>query len=137
MAQERSFLGTGWSFPPTFVRGPQGVKMTSDEEDIRASLEVLLSTEVGERVMQPKYGCDMHRLLFEPLDLTLQAYVKDLVKTAILYFEPRIVLDDVTFETAPEEGRIDVKVDYTIATTNTRNNFVYPFYLGEGTQVQR
>ena len=136
MARQRSFLGTGWGFPPTFVRG-QGVVMTSDEEDIRASLEILLSTEVGERVMQPKYGCDLHRLLFEPLDLTLQAYIKDLVKTAILYFEPRIVLDDVTFELTGEEGRIDIRVDYTVATTNARNNFVYPFYIGEGTQVER
>ncbi len=137
MARQRSFLGTGWGFPPTFVRGGQGVVMTSDEEDIRASLEILLSTDVGERVMQPKYGCDLKRLFFEPLDLTLQAYIKDLVETAILYFEPRIVLDDVTFELAAEEGRIDIRIDYTVATTNARNNFVYPFYIAEGTQVER
>ncbi len=137
MAKERSFLGTGWGFPPTFVRGLRGVETVSDEEDIRQSLEILLSTEVGERVMQPKYGCNLHRLLFEPLDLTLQAYMKDLIKTAILYFEPRILLDDVTFELESEEGRIDITIDYTIATTNTRNNFVYPFYLSEGTQVKR
>ncbi len=137
MAKERSFLGTGWGFPPTFSRAGRGVEMISDEADIRSSLEILLSTEVGERVMQPKYGCNLHRLLFEPLDLTLQAYMRDLVKTAILYFEPRIILDDVTFELASEEGRIDITIDYTVATTNTRNNFVYPFYLGEGTQVER
>lgn len=136
MAKERSFLGTGWGFPPTFVRG-RGVLMTTDEDDIRSSLEILLSTEIGERVMQPRYGCNLHRLVFEPLDLTLQAYVKDLIRTAILYFEPRIVLDDVTFELHAGEGRIDIQVDYTIAKTNTRNNFVYPFYLGEGTQVDR
>lgn len=136
MAKQRSFLGTGWGFPPTFVRGV-GVTMTSDEEDIRSSLEILLSTEVGERVMRPRYGCNLHRLVFEPLDLTLQAYMKDLVKTAILYFEPRIVLDDVTFELDSNEGRIDITIDYTIAQTNTRNNFVYPFYLLEGTEVER
>lgn len=137
MAQQSSFLGTGWGFPPTFSRGARGVEMISGEDDIRSSLEILLSTEVGERVMQPRYGCNLHRLLFEPLDLTLQAYMRDLIKTAILYFEPRIVLDDVTFELKSDEGRIDITVDYTVAATNTRNNFVYPFYLGEGTQVER
>ncbi len=137
MAKERSFLGTGWGFPPTFVRGRRGVETVSDEEDIRQSLAILLSTEVGERVMQPEYGCNLRRLLFEPLDLTLQAYVKDLIETAILYFEPRIVLDDVTFELVSHAGRIDISIDYTVATTNTRNNFVYPFYLIEGTQVER
>jgi len=136
MANERSFLGTGWGFPPTFVRG-QGVVMTSDEDDVRASLEILLATEVGERVMQPRYGCNLHRLLFEPLDLTLRTYMKDLIRTAILYFEPRVILDDVTFELVSAEGRIDLRVDYTVAKTNARNNFVYPFYLVEGSQVER
>ncbi len=137
MAKERSFLGTGWGFPPTFSRAARGVLMISDEEDIRSSLEILLSTEVGERVMQPEYGCNLSRLLFEPLDLTLQTYMTDLIRTAILYFEPRIVLDDVTFELDSDEGRIDITVDYTVAATNTRDNFVYPFYLEEGNQVQR
>jgi phage baseplate assembly protein W len=35
---------------------------------------------------------------------TLQAYMKDLIRTAILYFEPRIILDDVTLLPEPEEG---------------------------------
>ncbi len=137
MAADRSFLGTGWDFPPTFVRNAGGVRMISDEPDICSSLEILRSTDVGERVMQPRYGCDMHRLLFEPLDTTLRTYMKDLIWTAILYFEPRIILDDVILEPEPLEGRVIIEIHYTIAGTNTRNNFVYPFYIEEGTQVVR
>lgn len=135
MAEARSFLGTGWGFPPTFDRSAKGIEMIADEEDIRSSLEILLSTDVGERVMQPKYGCNLHRLLFEPLDTSLQAYMKDLIKTAILYFEPRIILDNVTLQPEPEEGRITINIDYTIAGTNTRSNLVYPFYQTEGTDA--
>jgi phage baseplate assembly protein W len=131
-----SFLGTGWDFPPTFEGGPDRVRMISDEEDIRSSLRILLSTTVGERRMQPKYGCNMDRLVFEPADGSLQAYLKDLVKIAILYFEPRIILDDLTLEAQPFEGQILLTISYTIARTNTRFNFVYPFYLTEGTQVK-
>ncbi|RPI26068.1 MAG: hypothetical protein EHM61_12710 [Acidobacteria bacterium] len=135
MAQERSFLGKGWGFPPTFNRSAKGVEMDSDEEDIESSLRILLSTDVGERVMQPRYGCNLHPLLFEPLDASLQAYMKDLIETAILYFEPRIILDKVTLEPEPEKGQIKINIGYTIAATNTRSNFVYPFYLTEGTEV--
>ena len=135
MADNRSFLGTGWGFPPTFRRSTGGVDMLSNEADIQSSLEILLSTRVGERVMQPKYGCNMDRLLFEPLDTTLQAYMKDLIRTAILYFEPRIILNDVVLEPEVLEGRILIKIDYTVATTNTRNNFVYPFYVEEGVEI--
>ena len=137
MADKRSFLGTGWDFPPTFDRSAGGVRMLSDQPDIRSSLEILLSTDVGERVMQPRYGCNLRRLLFEPLDLTLQAYMKDLIRTAILYFEPRIILDDVVLIPEPLEGRVLIEIHYTIAGTNTRNNFVYPFYLEEGTELAR
>ncbi len=136
MKQQRSFLGTGWGFPPTFTRN-NSVEMTSDEEDIHCSLEILLSTEVGERVMQPKYGCNMDRLVFEPMDTSLQAYMKDLIHTAILYFEPRIILDNVIFEPVANEGRIDIHLQYTIATTNTRHNYVYPFYREEGSEIER
>ncbi len=135
MADQSSFLGTGWSFPPTFDRGAKSVRMISDEEDIRSSLEILLSTQVGERVMQPKYGCNLDRLVFEPLDTSLQAYMKDLIRTAILYFEPRIILDDVKLEPFPLEGRIDIQIDYTVAATNTRSNFVFPFYKEEGSEI--
>jgi len=131
-----SIQGTGWGFPPTFIR-KSGVQMVSDEEDIRQSLEILLATEVGERVMQPKYGCNMKRLVFEPLDTSLQTYMRYLINTAILYFEPRIILDKVVLEPVANEGRIDINLEYTVATTNTRYNYVYPFYKEEGTEIER
>jgi uncharacterized protein len=131
-----SFLGTGWDFPPTFDGGPDTVRMVSDEDDIRSSLRILLTTTVGERRMQPRYGCNVYRMVFEPADATLQAYIKDMVKIAILYFEPRIILNDVTLEPDPLEGRLTLIIDYTIARTNTRFNFVFPFYLTDGTEIR-
>jgi phage baseplate assembly protein W len=131
-----SFLGTGWDFPPTFDGGPDTVRMVSDEDDIRSSLRILLTTTVGERRMQPRYGCNVYRMVFEPADATLQAYIKDMVKIAILYFEPRLILNDVTLEPDPLEGRLTLIIDYTIARTNTRFNFVFPFYLTDGTEIR-
>lgn len=127
-----SFLGTGWSFPPQFSRQQGGVVMTSDADDIRESLQILLSTALGERVMQPKYGCNLDDLLFEPLNTTVCTYIRGLVKQAILIFEPRIRLDDVVIEMidAPA-GRVDLVVDYTVRATNSRFNLVYPFYRQE------
>ena len=33
------------------------------------------------------------------------------------------------------DGLIQIQLEYTIRTTNTRSNFVYPFYFQEGTNV--
>jgi uncharacterized protein len=134
MAEERSFLGQGWSFPPVFNRKNKKVEMVKEEEDIKQSLQILLSTRIGERVMRPDFGCNLDEMLFENLDITLKTYVTDLIESAILYFEPRIELNAVEIQPDNElEGLLMIHLIYTIRSTNTRNNFVYPFYKIEGT----
>ncbi|RMA58867.1 GPW/gp25 family protein [Ulvibacter antarcticus] len=136
MNSKTSFLGTGWSFPPEFRKNAKAVIMTSDEEDIKRSLEILLATRLGERVMLPKYGCNLDELLFESLDLTLKTYVKELIKNAILYYEPRIDADEIEIdETNALNGELLIVVNYRIRITNARHNLVYPFYKEEGTNV--
>ena len=121
-----AFLGNGWSFPPAFDKISRKVEMTFGREDIERSLEILLSTRPGERVMQPDYGCNLDRLVFEPLDASLKSYMEDVVKTAILYHEPRITADSVEIlETSGFSGEVRLVVDYVIRTTNSRYNFVY------------
>ena len=135
MSSKYPFLGTGWSFPPEFDKQTSSVKMLSDENDINSSLEILFSTSVGERIMQPKYGANLKNLLFDPIDTSLKAYLKDLIKTAILYFEARIKLDNIIVDAVPDEGKIVITLEYTIRSTNSRYNFVYPFYINEGTNL--
>jgi hypothetical protein len=43
----KDFLGTGWSFPPTFSRHDHAVDMVSNDLDIRESLWILFSTALG------------------------------------------------------------------------------------------
>jgi len=134
----KSFLGTGWSFPPQFDNESGSVDMISDGEDIRSSLEILLSTRPGERVMLPNYGCNLDELLFEPLTTTMKTYMKDLIQIAILYHEPRIAVDKIELiDTGEMEGRILIHIEYTIRSTNSRFNYVFPFYIREGTEVKR
>lgn len=133
---EKSYLGVGWSFPPAFDELRHTVSMVAEEEDIRQCLHILLSTRPGERVMDPLFGCRLQEALFEPLTTTLKTYVKDLVKDAILNYEPRIKLEEVYLEQSPdEENLILIYLEYVIRTTNTRTNMVYPFYKEEATDL--
>ena len=117
MSISNSFLGTGWAFPIQFNKLTGTVEMLSDEDDIQNSLRVLLSTRVGERLMQPAYGCNLDVMLFEPIDESLLSYIKDLVFTAIYYFEPRINPEKVTVEATAEEGTVLVNIEYTTRST--------------------
>ena len=133
--QENSFLGTGWSFPPSFNHAARAVNMVENETDIQESLSILLTTTIGERFLQPSYGADLKNYLFEPLHSGMAALIKDKIETAILYHEPRIKLLNVTLNTADFNGRVDLELEYMIRTTNTRHNYVYPFYKDEGSEV--
>jgi phage baseplate assembly protein W len=137
MSQEvKSFLGTGWSFPPTFDKGIHALKMVSDEEDVAQSLFIILSTTPGERVMNPKFGCNLNQITFKILDETTRQEIISLVREAVLNYEPRISLEqvEVIYEN-PLEGLVHVILRYRIRTINVRTNIVYPFYLIEGTNV--
>ena len=129
-----SIYGRGWRFPPAFDNTTGEVAMTSDMEDIQRSLQVLLGTRPGERIMQPTYGCNLEELLFEPLTTTLKTYMKKIIETAILYHEPRIKLNSVDLSESNDlEGLVLIKIDYTVRTNNSRFNFVYPYYKNEKT----
>ncbi|MGB3800359.1 MAG: GPW/gp25 family protein [Lewinella sp.] len=135
MIQEKDFLGTGWSFPPSFARRG-GVALVSGREDIDQSLQILLSTTLGERVLQPRYGCNLSEYQFEAMDAAFVGLLRDLVSSAILYHEARIdvenveVTDDSSFVAI--EGKVVITVTYRIRATNSRFNFVYDFYRTEG-----
>ena len=126
------FLGKGWSFPPTFDNRSKGIVMTEGEADIRGSLEVLLGTRVGERIMRPGYGMSLDRLMFESIDTGLVTTLEKDLEFAIALYEPRIKLTQLAVMNDQQvEGRLLIVVEYLVRTTNTRNNLVYPFYINE------
>ena len=136
MDEKISFIGRGWSFPPEFNRHTGSVKMLEDEADIDSSLEILLSTRLGERIMLPDYGCNLDEMLFNPVDLTLKTYVADMIETAILYYEPRIDVNKIEIDDSLEtEGVLMINIDYTVRATNSRRNKTYPFYKEEGNEI--
>jgi hypothetical protein len=125
-----SIIGTGWGFPPAFKAGGRELEMVEGVEDIRQSLSILLSTALKERVMQPEYGCNLDTMLFDSVNEHFKTYLKHLVKSAIIYHEPRIKADKIEVETDESiEGRVLIIIDYTIRSTNSRLNYVYDFYL--------
>lgn len=131
---EQDFLGTGWSFPPTFSRVDNSVEMVSGETDIHESLWILFSTLLGERIMLPQYGSRVWDMVFDSLTTTFKTLLEDNIREAILNWEPRIDVDAIAIDQEKsDEGLVSVTVDYTIRKTNSRSNIVYPFYIQEGT----
>lgn len=126
------FLGKGWHFPPTFTDGGSTVWQVDGEDCVRQSLQVLLTTAQGERVMREDFGCDLNRFMFEEMDSSLAGNVAAFVKSALLRHEPRIVVESVEADAdVALDGILNIRVTYRIPATNSRYNLVYPFYLRE------
>ena len=100
---------------------PAGRVATIDgDEAIRQSLLMLLSTRPGERVMRPRYGCPLHRLVFQPLDATTAGLAIHYVERAVRLWEPRVAIISIDAQPEPTgEPRLVVTLDYRVHTTQS------------------
>ena len=134
--KQKEFLGSGWSFPVTFSVGDYKLILTRYEENIADSIDVIIQTKFGERPLVPQFGSGLQRYFFRNMDETLKGELKNTVESGLLDNEPRItVLNVDIFFTDMEAGLIEIKIDYEFNQTNTRHNYVYPFYIKEGTNL--
>jgi phage baseplate assembly protein W len=128
MAKE--FLGVGWRFP-ILPDESGGLGYVALESNVEQSLLLLLQTALGERLMRYDFGCRAPELVFAPGSERYLRLLEETVRDAVRDWEPRVVLDDVNVEVdADDETRITVSVVYRPRRTNTRQNLVFPFYVG-------
>lgn len=90
--------------------------------------------------MQHSYGCGLKAQIFEEINETTVTVIVDLIKRAILFFEPRVVVENIRVDSENNEdmlnGLIKINITYIVRATNNRHNIVYPFYFTEGTNVK-
>jgi phage baseplate assembly protein W len=76
--------------------------------------------------------------MFKKIDSTLKGEILEAIKYALLRYEPRILVQEVKVaSTDLVNGKIEVLISYIYSQTNTRHNYVFPFYLKEGTNLDR
>ncbi len=97
--------------------------LVEDYEAVRQSIQLLLSTRPGERVMRPEYGCHLYRLIFSPNDETTAGLAIHYVRQAVGRWEPRAEIE-----------RLDADVD---AGDPTRLNLVMEYHVRGLERLQR
>ncbi|MBL4806436.1 MAG: GPW/gp25 family protein [Rhodobacteraceae bacterium] len=117
--KETSLYGRGWGFPPRFSP-VSGVDMVADEEDIRQSLLILLSTQLGERIMRQEYGCGLVDFVFENINSELFSKISAQISDSIVRDEPRVTLIEILVE--QDSGRpsqLNIVIHYAIRASST------------------
>ena len=86
--------------------------------------------------MLPTFGCNLQPYVFEPMNVPNIAMIEKIVKDALTFHEPRIIVGELTSTPNHEQGLLEINIEYTIIVTNTRYNYVFPFYMKEATNIE-
>jgi phage baseplate assembly protein W len=121
--------GAGWNFPvKTDHKGD--IALSAGETNIEDSIRIILGTAKGERIMQPDFGCEIHDHVFDNIDGTTLTLVEGSVEDALVQWEPRIDIDGIKARRDRKNpNKLLVDIDYTVRSTNSESNMVYPFYV--------
>ena len=134
--REASFLGSGWAFPVSFSVGNYQLTTSAYESNINNNIEIILQTNKGERILEPGFGSGLQKFFFRNMDETLKGEISEEVKFSLLNNEPRITVIDVKVAYADmARGLVEIGIMYMYNQTNTRHNYVFPFYIKEGTNL--
>jgi uncharacterized protein len=120
-------LGSGLAFP-LGVDDRGHLLIVDNATDIEQAIGIILDTAPGERPMRPEFGCTVHEFVFEGVDARTTRLIDDAIRSALDRWEPRIVVEDIRFDTR-DPAVLRVEVEYRIKATNDVRNLVYPLYV--------
>lgn len=132
---KNDFKGTGWKFPVIFNQSNE-VSLISNEENIKQSIFLLLSTSLKERIGDPEFGINLNEFLFVQLDEGLGFQIKNLLLKTLQKYEPRVVIDDIEIQNDfRQSNQLNIIISYTVKDTNSRSNMVFPYYIDEANLI--
>lgn len=111
---------TGVSFP--FRVGAKGGVVTSTTTEsevthINESIRQILLTRKGERPMEPEFGTNLYRMIFEVIDETMMNVISFEIKEALARWEPRIRVMDVVVQ--EDDGVVRISLRYLVVRSVT------------------
>lgn len=130
--ENNDFLGRGMKFPPQINSATGRFMTVSSLESVRESIYLILMTQKSERFLRPEFGSELMAYTFMDVNLTNINIMCGNIRREIQRQEPRVSDVEVSADPNIKDGCLVIQVDYYVAGSNTRDNFVFPFYLNTG-----
>ena len=125
---DQAYLGQGWAFPLR-VNVQGSLQLSAAAPNVEEAIPIILRTHLGERVYRPEFGSRLSDLTFAPMNTQTLLLLRLHVQEALEKWEPRIALINIATEPDPMQGRVDIRIDYSLRDSHDRRSLVYPFYL--------
>jgi phage baseplate assembly protein W len=115
-------FGQSIAFPPRLGSNGQWAWSTGPQ-NIQESIQIILQTELKERLMLPSFGAGLGQFWFEPNTTATRRLIKEQVENALRLWEPRIRLQGAQVEADPDNPKqVVIAIEYELVATGSREN---------------
>jgi phage baseplate assembly protein W len=97
------------------------------KDQIKSNLVNLLLTDIGERVMNPNFGCNLKRYLFENINDVNSEKVKNAVLSSVGYYIPEITINSIAITPNTDYNSVDISVNYVLNISQTSDEITVQF----------
>lgn len=110
-------VGEVWSdIDHRFVKDAVGaLKKAVNIEAVYTSIDNILRTMKGERVMLPEFASELHGMMFEPLTQTAVNFITRGIKESIEQWDDRVAVNEVTISRDPDRNIISIGLVFMVA----------------------
>jgi len=107
----------------------QGVfnKTFTTRDQIKSNLINLILTNKGERVMNPEFGSDVRKSLFEQITDDTTNSIRARIINAVSTFIPEVTLTNIDITTIPDNNTINILIEYKINISGTADQINVQF----------
>jgi phage baseplate assembly protein W len=116
----------GPAFPFAVDPDTGRIAMTAGSTKIAANVRVIIATRIGERPMLRDFGTGVPGLVHDPNDEVLVDIASKQAVSALLRWEPRILVTATSVEQDPDVGEFQLRIDYTRANEQVGTTAVLP-----------
>ena len=102
-------------------------KTYSTKDQIKSNLINLLLTDKGERIMNPEFGADIRRSLFENITTPNLDLLRFKIIDAINIFIPEIVLGNIEILPDYDANTLSITINYNLIISNTPDQITVQF----------
>jgi phage baseplate assembly protein W len=96
-------------------------KLDYDIEAIKNSLYNIFTTTPGEKILNPEFGMDIRRYIFEPATIDTAKEIRRKIFQQIRSYEPRITLKSVDITVLEDVNEFDIIIYFDIPALNINN----------------
>jgi hypothetical protein len=126
---EGQIFGCGVAFPPHLNSTGQWATSVG-AQNVQESIQILLLTRLGERLMVPSYGSSLRNYLFAPNNPATRKSIEEAIHTALKQWEPRITVDSIIVTQDPSDSQAAIAaIQYQLVANQLPNQITLTLQL--------